>query len=52
VNDWLAGVLFRFALRICSDRHAYMLYRLQAIYWEELPEGRALRRQWEDGEAR
>lgn len=54
MNDWLAGVLFRFALRISSNEHAWALFRLQRWYWYELPEGRELRRRLgdEDGESR
>lgn len=53
MNDWLAGILFRWALRLASNHHSWWLYQTMRLFWES-PEGRALRRQWddEDGESR
>jgi hypothetical protein len=35
VRDRVAGLLFRCALRLASDRHAYWLFAVQREYWRE-----------------
>jgi DNA-directed RNA polymerase specialized sigma24 family protein len=50
VREWLGSMLLRWGLKIVSDRHAWIFYKLQRMYWYETPEGRALRRQLGDEE--
>lgn len=51
VREWLGSMLLRWGLKIVSDRHAWIFYKLQRMYWYETPERRALRRQLGDEEA-
>ncbi len=50
MKDWAGALFLRWGLRLVSDRHAWLFYKLQRLYWFSTPEGRELRRQFGDEE--